>query len=112
MYHYILQLKYFAPSLHTLLYAFTFEYLMVDLDRGVTSEIEMGDVAEGNATGPIYKGNQADGNVANEVVIKDGKPAVTEEVEKKIHSSGHKEKSVLQAKLTKLAIQIGYAGRK
>jgi len=74
-----------------------------------------------DGAGPIYKGNSTgpDGQTAvqiDDVQIK-GKNNVGgngeiegEEpaVEKKKH--GRKEKSVLQAKLTKLAIQIGYAG--
>ena len=67
--------------------------------------------------GPIYKGNpnssNADGatqplTAPDEVKIQPNK----EEEEKKPPSGGssRKEKSVLQAKLTKLAIQIGYAG--
>ena len=62
-------------------------------------------------TGPIYKGNEADGVAANEVMIKDGDNNTTAEVAPPAAHTGHKEKSVLQAKLTKLAIQIGYAGK-
>ncbi len=73
------------------------------------------------AHGPIYKGNNATNPNSSNM---DGpqtpltspddvkvKPDKEEEPAKKVQTSGRKEKSVLQAKLTKLAIQIGYAGR-
>ena len=55
---------------------------------------------------PIYKGNDA---VANN----DKKTEKTDEdtEKEKAANLARKEKSVLQAKLTKLAIQIGYAGK-
>ena len=80
-----------------------------------------GDVESG---GPIYKGNSAaahdkaplakpeDVKVKNKNKKPDGDVKTEEEPEeKKTSGLGRKEKSVLQAKLTKLAIQIGYAGQ-
>lgn len=77
-----------------------------------------GDVEAG---GPIYKGNSAAANEKaplakpEDVKVKnkkkaDGDVKGEEEETKKPSGLGRKEKSVLQAKLTKLAIQIGYAG--
>ena len=56
--------------------------------------------------GQIYKGG------ANDVdTMSNDKKTEPEEVKtEQPVIGGHKEKSVLQAKLTKLAIQIGYAG--
>ena len=57
---------------------------------------------------PIYKGNDAKAPLADGEEIKKKKEG---EDEPKPAPSARKEKSVLQAKLTKLAIQIGYAGK-
>ena len=53
---------------------------------------------------PIYKGNDAVANNDKKQEKSD------EEKAEKAANVARKEKSVLQAKLTKLAIQIGYAG--
>lgn len=56
---------------------------------------------------PIYKG----GNGTADSLPNDTKEPDGEDFEEEAKSgSARKEKSVLQAKLTKLAIQIGYAG--
>jgi len=67
-----------------------------------------GDVEEGGAGGAMTNNSHptvdgADGNNKLEEPSRD-------EAEKEEKSSHSKDKSVLQAKLTKLAIQIGYAG--
>jgi len=61
------------------------------------------DKTKDKETDPIYKGNDmnSDGNK---------KKSDDEDVTEKAANVARKEKSVLQAKLTKLAIQIGYAG--
>ena len=56
----------------------------------------------------IYKGNT---NSANAQKVGNAKSGEEEDKPAPAASSGRKEKSVLQAKLTKLAIQIGYAGK-
>ena len=76
--------------------------------------------------GPIYKGNAHSGaNIKaplakpEDIKLKNKKKAEGEakpeeeppEEKKPSSGLGRKEKSVLQAKLTKLAIQIGYAGQ-
>ena len=60
---------------------------------------------------PLYKGNN---DVANNEELKKSASGVSQEEGggKEGQSHARKEKSVLQAKLTKLAIQIGYAGNK
>jgi Ca2+ transporting ATPase len=72
---------------------------------------EKSDKTEGDA--PIYKGNDKgplpDGEEMKKMNNVEDDATVTESASK-TGGSGRKEKSVLQAKLTKLAIQIGYAG--
>jgi hypothetical protein len=58
-------------------------------------------------------GNSHHANASNKVTnkIPEEVEEATTEVAKTVHSSARKEKSVLQSKLTKLAIQIGYGGK-
>ena len=68
--------------------------------------------AEPKNNKPIYKGANSNPDSNNTTGnAKGGDEKGEEEVAVKKVASGRKEKSVLQAKLTKLAIQIGYAGK-
>ena len=60
----------------------------------------------------LFSGKAADGAAPEEMeTLRGNERAETEEISKKVHSSStKKEKSVLQGKLTKLAVQIGKAG--
>lgn len=73
----------------------------------VAGDVEEGAAANNHPSRPGAADAAAaavDGSLQNNKADKD---QVKEKIEKSSHS---KEKSVLQAKLTKLAIQIGYAG--
>ena len=85
--------------------------VIVDLLKiHISSFVSIGDVEGGEK---IYKGNAT--NSSNAQTPANAKPEEGEEAEAAAPAaatqSGRKEKSVLQAKLTKLAIQIGYAGK-
>jgi len=76
----------------------------------LTSEPDANKAEAGMGGEKIYKGNNSNaGAVAGEDIKLKEKDGEEEDAPKKVASS-RKEKSVLQAKLTKLAIQIGYAG--
>ncbi|KAL7647962.1 UNVERIFIED_CONTAM: hypothetical protein RMT77_001578 [Armadillidium vulgare] len=64
----------------------------------------------GNSHHPTANSTNADGDVRNNRIPKEEEAATEDDEEKPITGGGGHEKSVLQAKLTKLAIQIGYAG--
>ncbi|XP_060925788.1 plasma membrane calcium-transporting ATPase 2 isoform X8 [Limanda limanda] len=70
-----------------------------------------GKMQDGNMESNQIKVKKQDGAAAMEMQpLKSAEGGETEEKEKKKHSGSKKEKSVLQGKLTKLAVQIGKAG--
>lgn len=69
-----------------------------------------GDVEEGAVGNNSHPMDHGGNNMASKQETREGSSCPAEDAPIKEEKSGHKDKSVLQAKLTKLAIQIGYAG--
>ncbi|XP_046653831.1 plasma membrane calcium-transporting ATPase 2-like isoform X2 [Daphnia pulicaria] len=69
-----------------------------------------GDVEEGAVGNNSHPSDHGGNNMASKQEAREGSSGPSGDAPIKEEKSGHKDKSVLQAKLTKLAIQIGYAG--
>lgn len=70
-----------------------------------------GDVEEGTVGNNSHPSDHGGNNMASKQEAREGSTGPSGDAPIKEEKSGHKDKSVLQAKLTKLAIQIGYAGK-